>query len=82
MVDYLRAAAEVLDYLVSADTASSTWDSILRCLILDNGWLQITDFGLAQLFWDPAEQDIAQRNARYAAPELFDKKITTIQRSI
>jgi serine/threonine protein kinase len=75
LVDYLRAAAEVLDYLYQQHGIQHLGLNP-RCLILDNGWLQITDFGLAQLFWEPAEQELAQLNARYAAPELFDKKIT------
>ncbi|HWY88678.1 MAG TPA: protein kinase, partial [Gemmataceae bacterium] len=75
LVDYLRAAAEVLDYMYQQHGIQHLGLNP-RCLILDNGWLQITDFGLAQLLWSSAGQDVAQRNARYAAPELFDKKIT------
>ena len=75
LVDYLRAAAEVLDYMYQQHGVQHLGLNP-RSLILDNGWLQITDFGLAQLFWEPTDQDIAQRNTRYAAPELFDKKIT------
>jgi serine/threonine protein kinase len=75
LVDYIRAAAEVLDYMYQQHGVLHLGLNP-RCLILDNGWLQITDFGLAQLLGAPAGQDIAGRNARYAAPELFDKKIT------
>jgi serine/threonine protein kinase len=75
LIDYIRAAAEVLDYMYQQHGVQHLGLNP-RCLILDNGWLQITDFGQAQLLWAPAGHDIAQRNARYAAPELFDKKIT------
>ena len=75
LVDYVRAAAEVLDYMYQQHGIAHLGLNP-RCLILDHGWLQITDFGLAQLLWGPAGQDIAQRNARYSAPELFEKKTT------
>lgn len=70
LVDYLRAAAEVLDYLYQQHSVQHL-NLSPRVLILDNGWLQIGEFGYAQLLWAPAGQDIAQRNARYAAPEMF-----------
>ncbi len=75
LVDYIRAAAEVLDYMYQQHGVQHLGLNP-RNLILDNGWLQITDFGLAQLLWAPVDQDIAQNNARYAARELFDKKTT------
>src|SRR5207248_9376638 len=43
-----------------------------RTLRFDRGRLVLADFGLAQLFWLPGGQPVAQRNARYSAPELFD----------
>lgn len=70
LVDYIRAAAEVLDYLYLQHSVQHL-NLNPRNLILDNGWLQIAEFGYAQLLWAPAGQDIAQRNVRYAAPELF-----------
>jgi len=75
LVDYMRAAAEVLDYMYQQHGVQHLGLNP-RCLILDNGWLQITDFGLGQLLWMPSGQNVAERNARYAAPELFSKKIT------
>ncbi|MCI0637745.1 MAG: protein kinase [Gemmataceae bacterium] len=74
LVDYLRAAAEVLDYLYQQHGVYHLGLNP-RCLYLDQGWLQITEFGLSQLVWLPAGQDIAKRNARYAAPELFEKRV-------
>lgn len=70
LVDYIRAAAEVLDYLYLQHNIHHL-NLNPRNLVLDHGWLQIDEFGYAQLLWAPAGQDIAQRNIRYAAPELF-----------
>ena len=60
--DYLRAAAEVLDYLYQQHGVQHLALSP-RDLLLDSGWLQINDFGLAQLFWQPGGQDLAQDSA-------------------
>jgi serine/threonine protein kinase len=73
LVDYIRAAAEVLDYLYLQHNIQH-FNLNPRRLVLDNGWLQIAEFGYAQLLWEPAHQNIAVRNARYAAPELFTAK--------
>jgi serine/threonine protein kinase len=70
LVDYLRAAAEVLDYLYQQHGVQHL-NLTPRSLVLDNGWLQIAEFGYAQILWLPERQDIARRSARYAAPELF-----------
>jgi serine/threonine protein kinase len=75
LIDFARAAAEVLDY-VYQQYGVQHLGLCPRCLTLDNGWLQITDFGLAHLLLHPAGEDVARRNARYAAPELFERKIT------
>ena len=73
LIDYLRAAAEVLDYLYQQHGVQHL-NLSPRNLILDNGWLQIAEFGYAQLLWLPEGQDVAKRDAtRYAAPELFGK---------
>jgi hypothetical protein len=75
LVDYMRAAAEVLDYLYQQHNVQHL-NLNPRNLVLDNGWLQIEEFGYAQLLWAPAGQAFAQRNARYAAPELFSQRIS------
>jgi serine/threonine protein kinase len=75
LVDYIRAAAEVLDYLYQQHNVQHL-NLNPRNLVLDNGWLQIDEFGYAQLLWGPAGQDFAQRNARYAAPELFTPTVS------
>ncbi len=69
LMDDLRAAAEVLDYLYQ-QYGLYHLNLHPRQLILDHGWLQISEFGFAQLLWLPGGQDVASRNARYAAPEL------------
>lgn len=75
LVDYIRAAAEVLDYLYLQHNVQHL-NLNSRNLILDNGWLQIAEFGYAQLLWAPAGQDIVQRNLRYIAPELLTNSPT------
>jgi serine/threonine protein kinase len=70
LIEYIRAAAEVLDYLYLQHNAQHL-NLNPRNLVLDNGWLQIDEFAYAQMLWAPAGQDIAERNLRYAAPELF-----------
>src|SRR5262249_8499653 len=77
--------SEVLGYL---GTVAETLDSLQqrygvqhlglnpRCLLLDQGKPRIADFGLAQLLWFPSGQPVAERNARYSAPELLAKKIS------
>ena len=70
LLDHLRAAAEVLDYL-SQQYGLYHLNLHPRQLILDHGWLQIAEFGFAQLLWLPGGQDIAAGNTRYAAPEVF-----------
>jgi serine/threonine protein kinase len=75
LIDYLRAAAEVLDYLYQQHGLQHLGLNP-RSLVLDHGWLQINDFGLTHLLWQPAGQDVAQRNSRYSAPELFAKTVS------
>lgn len=70
LMDCLRAAAEVLDYIYQ-QYGLYHLNLHPRQLVLDHGWLQIAEFGYAQLLWLPGGQDIAARNARYAAPELL-----------
>ena len=75
LVDYIRAAAEVLDYLYQQHSVQHL-NLNPRNLVLDNGWLQIDEFGYAQLLWAPAGQAFAERNVRYAAPELFTSTLS------
>src|SRR5262249_2014400 len=55
LVDYLRAAAEVLDYLYQQHGLQHLGLNP-RSFVLDHGWLQVHDFGLNQLLWLPAGQ--------------------------
>ena len=75
LVDYLRAAAEVLDYLYHQHDLQHLGLNP-RNLILDNGWLEIAEFGWVQVLWRPSGQDIAGRNGRYAAPELLEGQVS------
>jgi serine/threonine protein kinase len=75
LVDYLRAAAEVLDYLYQQHNVQHL-NLNPRNLVLDNGWLQLAEFGYAHILWLPEGQDIAQRNGRYSAPELFKRTVS------
>jgi len=75
LVEYIRAAAEVLDYLYQQHSVQHL-NLNPRSLVLDNGWLQIDEFGYAQVLWYAAGQDIGQRNMRYAAPELFSSTLS------
>ena len=67
LLDYVRAAAEILDYLYQQHSVQHLGLNP-RNLLLDKGWLQLAEFGLNQLVWLPSGQDVAQRNARYTAP--------------
>jgi serine/threonine protein kinase len=71
LLDILRAAAEALDYLYQQHAVHHLGLNP-RNLLLDKGRVQLAEFGLAHLFWVPAGQSVAPRNARYSAPELFD----------
>ncbi len=75
LIDYMRAAGEVLDYLYQQHNLEHV-NLSPRNLVLDNGWLQLAEFGYAQLLWLPAGQDVAQRNVRYSPPELFSRKVS------
>jgi serine/threonine protein kinase len=75
LLDYIRAAAEILDYLYQQHSVQHLGLNP-RNLMLDKGWLQLEEFGLNQLVWLPSGQDVAQRNVRYSAPELFRRQVT------
>ena len=50
--------------------------AINRRSLLDEGRLQLAEFGLAHLFWVPSGQSVAGRNMRYTAPELFEGQVS------
>ncbi len=71
LLDYLRAAAEALDYLYQQHAVHHLGIQP-RTLLLTQGRVQLDEFGLAHLVWLPSGQPVAPRNGRYAAPELFE----------
>jgi serine/threonine protein kinase len=74
MLGYLRTVAEALDYLYEQQAILHLGLNPRNLRFVD-GSLQLADFGLAHLFWLPAGQPLAQRNARYAAPELYEHQV-------
>src|SRR5262249_35835022 len=76
LLGYLRTCAEASDALYREHSVQHLGLNPRNLLVREHGELQIADFGLAQLFWLPARQAIAQRNSRYAAPELFDQHVS------
>ncbi|MCI0458383.1 MAG: protein kinase [Gemmataceae bacterium] len=70
LLDYLHTIAEAVDYLYQQQSVHHLGLNP-RNLLFDDGRLQMAEFGLAHLFWLPAGQAVAQRNARYSPPELF-----------
>jgi serine/threonine protein kinase len=74
LLSYLRTVAEALDYLYQQHSLHHLALNP-RVLVLADAGLQVADFGLAQLFWVPDGQPVAQRNQRYAAPELFHRQV-------
>jgi serine/threonine protein kinase len=75
LLQYLRSAAEALDYLFDQHSIQHLGLNPRNLGLLDDGRPQIAEFGLAQLLWLPTRQPIAQRNARYAPPELFADQV-------
>jgi serine/threonine protein kinase len=75
LLDYLRATAEALDYLYQQHAIQHLALNP-RSLLLAKGRVQLDEFGLAHLFWVPANQAIAPRNSRYASPELFEGQVS------
>jgi serine/threonine protein kinase len=75
LLDYLGEAAEALDNLWQIHRLQHL-GLTPRQLLLCNGQLRLTDFGLVELVWLPAGQQAGAQNSRYAAPELFDNQIS------
>ena len=74
LLGYMRTVAELVDYIYQQHSIYHLGLNP-RLFLLADGGLQVADFGLAHLLWMPAGQPVAQRNARYAAPEMFDGKV-------
>jgi hypothetical protein len=75
LVACLAAVAELLDHFQQTQGLQhlglTPWH-----VVLDDGRPRLTDFGLAQLLWLPARQDLGPLNARYAAPELLARGLS------
>jgi serine/threonine protein kinase len=74
LLAYLRTVAEATDYLYEQHSIQHLALNPRNLLLAAEG-LQIAEFGLAHLFWVPGGQAVAQRNARYASPELFERQV-------
>jgi serine/threonine protein kinase len=74
LIGYLRTVAEGLDYLYQQHSLHHLGLNPRVLLLADSG-LQVADFGLAHLLWVPDGQPVAQRNPRYAPPELFERQV-------
>jgi serine/threonine protein kinase len=75
LLDHLGEAAEALDALYQIHRLQHL-GLTPKQLLLSNGQLRLTDFGLVELVWLPAGQQAGAQNTRYAAPELFDNQIS------
>jgi serine/threonine protein kinase len=73
LIGYLKTAAEALDYVYQQHSLLHLAVNPAAMVLASDG-LQLADFGLAHLFWQPANQNVAQHNARYAPPELFARR--------
>ena len=75
LLEYLHTVAEGLDYVYQQHLVHHLGLNPRNVLLDDDEGVQIAEFGLAHLFWLPAGQPVAQRNARYAPPELFEGQV-------
>lgn len=75
LVEQLLGAAEALDYLRAQHNIQHLGLSP-RTLVLCDDRLMVSEFGLAQMVWLPAGEDLARINPRYAAPEVFEGRIS------
>jgi serine/threonine protein kinase len=75
LLGYLRTVAEAVDYLYQQHSIHHLGLNP-RALLLQDGRVKVAEFGLAHLLWVPAGQVVAQRNVRYAAPELFERLLS------
>ncbi|MFQ3649939.1 MAG: protein kinase [Gemmataceae bacterium] len=71
----LRIVAQTLDHLASKYEVRHLGLNP-RVVVWQGDQIRIAQMGLAQLVWLPAQQNIAQLNARYSAPELFHRQVS------
>jgi serine/threonine protein kinase len=72
LLGWLRPAAEALDALAAQGVSHLALTP--RHLLLDGGRVLLADCGLAPLFWLPAGLLEGQVQARYAAPEVLQRR--------
>src|SRR5262249_2972522 len=75
LLNYLRAAAQALDYLYQHYGLQHLALHPRSLLLTPEGYLNLADFGLTQLLQLPAGLLLEQLAARYAAPELLHHNI-------
>ncbi len=75
LLAYLRAASEVLDHFAHQGIQHLGLNP--RSFAVEDGHVLLQGMGLAQLVWLPANQNVAQLNARYSAPELSLRKVSS-----
>lgn len=75
LLSLLRSAAEALDGLWERHGLQHLGLNP-RVLLIDKNKLRIAEFGLIPLVWLPTGESAASLNPRYAAPELFDRKLS------
>lgn len=72
LLGYLRTVAEALDSLYQQHGLPHL-ELNPRTVVLREAGVWMLDFGLLPLVWLPTGQTAGSLNARYAAPELFEK---------
>jgi serine/threonine protein kinase len=75
LLPLLRSAADALDGL-AARAGMPHLGIHPRNLLIDGPRLHVADYGLIPLVWLPTGQPASAVNGRYAAPELFENRIS------
>lgn len=76
LIGYLRPAADALDELSQKHGLAHLCLNPRNLLVKEDG-IQIFEFGLVSLLWAPLGKPAGSLNARYAAPEMFERKPPT-----
>jgi len=76
LIEALRISADALDYLDQQhELHHLALHPYFNLLYGEQGCL-VADYGLVQLLWIPAGLPVSQVNPRYAAPELFEERLS------
>ncbi len=76
LVTALRPVAEALDHLDREHQLHHLAIHPYFNLLYGEAGCMLADYGLVQLLWIPAGQPMSQVNPRYAAPELFEERLS------